>query len=73
MRMIRWMCGETGFPVKNSEFGLGFKMEPVSDVCRRNRLRWFRHVERKRDDDWVKRCTTMEVVEKRPIGRPRKT
>jgi hypothetical protein len=30
-------------------------------------------VERKEDDDWVKRCTRMEVVGKRPRGRPRKT
>jgi hypothetical protein len=36
-------------------------------------LRWFRHVERKGDDDWVKRCTRLEVVGKRPKGRPRKT
>jgi hypothetical protein len=27
----------------------------------------------KEDDDWVKRCTRMEVVGKRPRGRPRKT
>jgi hypothetical protein len=38
-----------------------------------NRLRWFGHVERKEDDDWVKRFTRMEVVGKRPRGRPRKT
>jgi hypothetical protein len=48
-------------------------VEPISDVCRRNRLRWFRYVERKGDDDWVKRCTRLEVVGKRPRGRPRKT
>jgi hypothetical protein len=48
-------------------------VEPTLEVCRRNRLRWFRHVERKEDDDWVKRCTRMEVVGKRPRGRPRNT
>jgi hypothetical protein len=37
-------------------------VEPVSDACRRNRLRWFRHVERTWNDDWVKRCTRLEVV-----------
>jgi hypothetical protein len=36
-------------------------------------LRWFGHVERKEDDDWVKKCTRMEVVGKRPRGRPRRT
>jgi hypothetical protein len=39
---------------------------------KRNRLRWFGHVERKGDDDWVKRCTRLKVVGKRPRGRPRK-
>jgi hypothetical protein len=48
-------------------------VEPITDVCRRNRLRWFGHVERKGDDDWVKRCTRLEVVGKRPRSRPRKT
>jgi hypothetical protein len=36
-------------------------------------LRWLRHVERKGDDDWVKRCTRMEVEGIRPRGRPTKT
>jgi hypothetical protein len=48
-------------------------VEPISDVCMRNRLRWFGHVERKGDDDGVKRCTRLEVVGKRPRGRLRKT
>jgi hypothetical protein len=48
-------------------------VEPIVEVCRRNRLRWFGHVERKGDDDWVKRCTRMVVEGNRPIGRPRKT
>jgi hypothetical protein len=48
-------------------------VEPIGEMCRRNRLRWFGHVERKEDGDWVKRCTRMEVVGKRPRGRPRKT
>jgi hypothetical protein len=43
-------------------------------ICRgdRNRPRWFGHVERKVDDDWVRRCTLMEVDEMRSRGRPRK-
>jgi hypothetical protein len=48
-------------------------VEPTRDVYRRNRLRWFGHAERKWDDDWVKKCTKMEVEGNRPRGRPRKT
>ena len=29
-------------------------IDSVSDVLRRNRPRWFGHVERKNDEDWVK-------------------
>ena len=41
-------------------------------MIKKSRLRWFGHVERK-DDDWVKRCITWEVVGIRQRGRPKKT
>ena len=31
-------------------------VEPVADVVRCSRLRWFGHVERKSDKDWVSTC-----------------
>ena len=34
---------------------------------------WFGHVERKDDNDWVKRCITWEVEGIRQRGRPKKT
>jgi len=37
-----------------------------------SRLRWFGHVERKDDNDWVKRCITWEVEGIRQRGRPKK-
>ncbi|CAK9295935.1 unnamed protein product [Gordionus sp. m RMFG-2023] len=39
----------------------------------RNRLRWFGHVERMTRDDWVKKCTMMEVGGSRPRERPKMT
>ncbi len=35
-------------------------------------MRWFGHVERKSDDDWVKRCMNWRTSEKGPRGRPKK-
>ena len=48
-------------------------LESVSLMIKKSRLRWFRHVERKDDNDWVKRCITWEVEEIRQRGRPKKT
>ena len=39
----------------------------------KSRLRWFGHVERKDDNDWVNRCITWEVEGIRQRGRPKKT
>ena len=42
-------------------------------MLRRGRLRWFGHVERKDEEEWLKKCTKMDVGGVRPKGRPRKT
>ena len=72
--MVRWMCGVT---VKNMiqtvELRKRLGIECVSDVVRRGRLRWFGHVERKENDDWVSACRELQVEGTRPRGRPRKT
>ena len=39
---------------------------------KRNRLRWFGHVLRKDEDDWVRKCIDLTVEGKRGRGRPRK-
>jgi len=48
-------------------------LEPVSLMIKKTRLRWFGHVERKDDNDWVKRCITWEVEGISQRGRPKKT
>jgi hypothetical protein len=45
----------------------------VDAVVRRERLRWFGHVERKSDNDWVKKCQKLAVDKKGKRGRKRKT
>ena len=49
------------------------RVEPVSLVIKKSRLRRFRHVERIDDNDWVKRCMTWQVEGIRQRGRPKKT
>jgi uncharacterized protein YnzC (UPF0291/DUF896 family) len=50
---------------------LGFDSEIV--IVRRNRLKWFGHVERKTEDNWVKKYQSVEVEDKVSRGRGRKT
>jgi len=47
-------------------------LEPVRLMIKKSRLRWFGHVERKDDIDWVKRIM-WEVEGIRQRGRPKKT
>ena len=48
-------------------------VDDIALVLRQNRLRWYGHVLRKDDDDWVKKCMEHEVEGSRPRGRPKKT
>jgi len=36
-------------------------------------IHWYRHVLRKDDDAWEKKCMEYEVQGPRPIGRPKRT
>ena len=42
-------------------------------ILHQNRLRWYGHVLRKEDTDWVKKCMKYEVEGSRPRGRPKRT
>ena len=46
-------------------------LEDIRDVIRRERLRWYGHVQRMDETKDVKKVLTMEVEGKRPVGRPR--
>ena len=73
-RMIRWMSGVSLKDRRTSkELRENLQIENITEVVRRARLRWFGHVERKSDEDWVKRVTHLEVEGNRPAGRPKKT
>ena len=42
-------------------------------ILQQNRLRWYGHVLRKEDTDWVKKCMEYEVGVSRRRGRPKRT
>ena len=43
-------------------------IEGISVILRRNRLRWFRHLERRDERDWIRRSQSMVVEGRRPAG-----
>jgi len=68
------MCGvKLNERKKSEELRELLGLEPVSLMIQKSRLRWFGHVGRKVDSDWVKRCITWEVEGIRQTGRPKKT
>jgi len=48
-------------------------IDDIALVLQQNRLRWYGHVLRKDDDDWVKKCMEYEVEGPRPRGRLKRT
>ena len=48
-------------------------IDDIALILQQNRLRWYGHVLRKDDDDWVKKCIEYEVEGPRPRGRPKRT
>jgi len=74
MTIVRWMYGiklKDRFLSKKLRERLG--IDDIALVLQQNRLRWYGHVLRKEDDDWVKKCMEYEVEGPRPRGRPRRT
>ena len=71
--MVRRMCGVSLKDRKRSDELLSrLGIECVETKIQRGRLRWFGHVERKNEEDWVKKCTKLDVDGMVGRGAPRK-
>ena len=72
--MVQWMNGVSLKDRKSrKELRDNLQIENITEVVRRARLRWFGHVERMKEENWVKKTASMEVEGRRPAGRPKKT
>ena len=74
MQMIRWMCGISLKDRRTNEELRSLRrlvrVEPITTFIRIGRLRWYGHVMRKGDEDWVKKCMKYRVEgRRRPVGR----
>jgi len=74
MIIVRWMCGvNLEDRLSSTELRERLSIDDIALVLQQNRLRWYVHVLRKDDDDWVKKCMEYEVEGPRPRGRTKRT
>ena len=76
MRMVRWMCNvkvKDRVPSRPNELRERRGIDDIILILQQNRLRWYGHVLRKEDTDWVKKCMEYEEEGSRPRGRPKRT
>jgi len=74
MRMIRWVCGiKVTDRFSSSELRKRLGVDDIIAVIQHPRLRWYGHVLRKDENDWVRKCMDFKVEWVRPKGRPKKT
>ena len=74
MSMLRWMSHATFKDRIPSKVLLTkFDLLLVRRIVQRNRLRWFSHVVRMDNDNWMKKCMMLKVNGRRDPGRPKKT
>ena len=71
--MLRWMTGVSLSERKSNECVRNMlAIDDIGEVMRRNRLRWFGHVERRDELCWIKRIETLQVDGDGVKGRPKK-
>jgi len=60
MRMVRWMCDvKVNDKVPSKELRERLGIDDIILVLQQNKLRWYGHVLRKEDTDWVTKCMKM--------------
>ena len=74
MQMIGWMCGISLKARRtNEELRRLVGVQPITTFIRSGRLRWYGHVMRIGDEDWVKKCMEYRVEGRKQVGKLRKT
>ena len=73
MRMLRWILGLTLEDRKrNDDIRRVIGVACITDKVREARLRWYGHIQRREEDDGVKRILEADVHGQRSRGRQRK-
>lgn len=72
LRMLRWMMGTSGYEKSEKYVREITNVESLTDILCSRRLKWYGHVTRMPEQNWIRRCMSMEVEGKRGRGRPAK-
>ena len=71
--MIRWMCGSKLKEKKSNDQLLSvLGLHSIIDELRKRRLRWFGHITRREENNWVRLIQEFQVDGARAKGRPQK-
>jgi hypothetical protein len=74
MRMLRWMGGFTRMDkIRNEWFRDRFGVENIRGKIRESRLRWYGHIQRRDENEAIKRMLRYRVEGEKCRGRPKKT
>jgi len=72
--MVRWMCNvKVKDRVPSKELTERLEIDDIILILQQNRLRWYGHMLRKEDTDWLKKYMEYEVEGSRLRGRPKRT
>ena len=72
--MIRWMYVVSIKDRRTSkELRELVGVDPITTVIKSGRLRWYGHVMRKSDEDWMNKCMEYRVEGRKTVGRPTRT
>ena len=72
MRMLRCMCGVTRKgKIRNERIRNTVKVGPIEEKIQESRLRWFGHIQRRKEDYIGKRVERIEIGGRRKRGRPK--
>ena len=59
--------------ISNNKLTKAMGVKRIAVVMRWSRLRWFGHVHRREEGEWIRKVCELQVQGRRPEGRPRKT
>jgi enoyl reductase-like protein len=66
------MMGSNKYEKTEKEIRVASNVESIIDVISKHRLKWFGHISRMNENNWIRKCLEMEIEGKRERGRPAK-